>query len=75
MTGSNLSEVGMTAETFEGGNCSGTVRCSLKISLIRTLQTSGGNPVPYLEYRITSPTAAGPIPQQWTRIVAEGYSR
>lgn len=30
--------------------------------------------MPYLEYRITTPTST-PIPQQWTRVSSEGYSR
>ncbi len=30
--------------------------------------------MPYLEYRLSSAVAT-PIPQQWTRVVAEGYSR
>lgn len=30
--------------------------------------------MPYLEYRITTPNST-PIPQQWTRVSSEGYSR
>jgi hypothetical protein len=50
------------------------VRCTVKLSIVRALETVVGNGMPYLEYRITTP-ALSPIPQQWTRVSAEGYSR
>lgn len=46
----------------------------MKFSIVHALQTLDGRAMPYLEYRMSSATAT-PIPQQWTRVTAEGYSR
>lgn len=75
LTGSNLSNTGLTVSAFGTANCAPPVRCSIKFSIIRALETKSSVAVPYLEYRITSINGAGPIPQQWTRITSEGYSR
>lgn len=59
---------------FATANCTTTVRCTLKISIVRALETVTRVGMPYLEYRITTPNST-PIPQQWTRVSSEGYSR
>lgn len=73
LTGSNLSNASASVASFGTANCVSPVRCSIKLSIIRALETKSSTAIPYLEYRITS--AAGTIPQQWTRVVSEGYSR
>lgn len=74
LTGSDLSNATKTVSAFAASNCVGGVRCTVKLSIVRALETVVGNGMPYLEYRITTP-ALSPIPQQWTRVSAEGYSR
>lgn len=73
-TGSNLSNATQTVNAFSAAKCTGSVRCTLKISVIRALETVAGTGMPYLEYKITTPNST-PIPQQWTRVSSEGYSR
>lgn len=72
LTGSTLANAASTVSAFATANCAGSIRCTVKLSIVRALETKAGVAVPYLEYRITSPTS---IPQQWTRVTAEGYSR
>lgn len=72
-TGTDLNNATMSAATFASTECASPVRCTLKLSLSRTIQSKNGASVPYLEYRVRS---SGPsIPQQWTTLSAEGYSR
>ncbi|MFB0964462.1 MAG: hypothetical protein QMC36_01995 [Patescibacteria group bacterium] len=74
LTGSDLSNTTKTVSAFAASNCTGSVRCTVKLSIVRALETVAGNGMPYLEYRISTP-ALSPIPQQWTRVSAEGYSQ
>lgn len=72
-TGSTLNNGTGSFAAFGNDYCvTPAFRCTFKLSVTRPLVTVGGRSIPYLEYRITAPA---PIPQQWMRVSAEGYSR
>ncbi len=60
-----------TVRNFSDTFCQ-SASCTLKLAIVTPPVIGAGIAVPYLEYRIVSPS---PIPEQWIRITAEGYER
>ena len=71
LVGTTLSGTTSDVNTFAATYCASG--CTFKVSVVRWLESATGPGAPFLEYRIK--TASGTMPQQWTRVSAEGYSR
>ncbi|MDD2515597.1 MAG: hypothetical protein PHF26_00055, partial [Candidatus Gracilibacteria bacterium] len=77
-SGVSLTGSGMSFESFYGSIDSNNPfycnqgKCKLKLFLVDKLVNTNGQPIPFLEYKITDFTSA--IPSEYATITANGYS-
>lgn len=74
LNGKLLDGTDQTVQTFSNNNCA-LQACTIKLAIVNPPILANDVGVPYIEYRLLSPSTTVPLPQQWIRITAEGYER